>query len=159
MIVQVVATIFSYGPHSNMRRGEAHCALVGEGSWPFCFGPEKTQRRQKGGLQNFKIPIFLTVAQDKPNKIPVTYFFKRFYENISGKCVHGMHPSTLQNTLLIFLRHFLMERTRLYTEKEKARLLSEIQHGGLEWLVFLLACGTLPFLTLRKIRCSIFILG
>ena len=72
-----------------MRRGEAHCALVGEGSWPFCFGPEKTQRRQKGGLQNFKIPIFLTVAQDKPYKIPVTYFFKRFYENISGKCVNN----------------------------------------------------------------------
>ena len=125
-----------------MRRGEAHCALVGEGSWPFCFGPEKTQRRQKSGLENFKIPIFLTVAQDKPYKIPVTYFFKRFYENISGKCVH---PSTLQNTLLIFLRHFLMERTRLYTEKEKARLLSEIQHSGLEWLVFLLACETMPF--------------
>ena len=86
MVVQVVATIFSYGPHSNMRRGEAHCALVGEGSRPFCFGLEKTQRRQKSG---WKIPIFLTVAQDKPYKIPVTYFFKRFYENISGKCVNN----------------------------------------------------------------------
>ena len=56
-----------------------------------------------------------------------------------------MHPSTLQNTLLIFLRHFLMELTRLYTEKEKARLLSEIQHSELECLVFLLACETMPF--------------
>ena len=38
------------------------------------------------------------------------------------------------------------------------RLLREIQHGGLEWLVFLLVCETTPFFTLRKIRCSIFIL-
>ena len=71
-----------------MCRGEAHCALVGEGSWPFCFGREKTQRRQKSLLENFKIPIFLTEAQDKPYKIPVTYFFKRFCENISGKFVN-----------------------------------------------------------------------
>ena len=34
-------------------------------------------------LLNF---IFSTVAQDKPYKIRVTYFFKRFYENISIKC-------------------------------------------------------------------------
>jgi len=54
----------------------------GEGSWLFCYGPEKTQRREKSGMKNFEIPIFLTVAQDKPYKIPVTYFFERFYENI-----------------------------------------------------------------------------
>ena len=48
----------------------------------FFFGPEKTQTREKSGMKNFEIPIFLTVAQDKPYKIPVTYFFERFYENI-----------------------------------------------------------------------------
>ena len=31
------------------------------------------------------------------------------------------------------------------------RLLREIQHGGLEWLVFLLVCETMPFFTLKKI--------
>ena len=86
MIVQVVATIFSYGPDSNMRRGEAHCALVGEGSWPFCFGPKKTQRKQKSGLENFKIPIFLTVAQDKlyKNLVPIFSrdFMKIFQESV-----------------------------------------------------------------------------
>ena len=46
------------------------------------FGPEKTQRRDKSGLKNFCIPIFLTVEQDEPYKVPVTYFIKRFYENI-----------------------------------------------------------------------------
>ena len=51
----------------------------GEGSWPFCFGPEKTQRREKSSLKNF---FFLTVAQDKTYKIPVTNFFERFHENI-----------------------------------------------------------------------------
>ena len=49
----------------------------GEGSWLFCFGPEKTQRREKSGMKNFEIPIFLTVAQDKPYKIPVTYFLNK----------------------------------------------------------------------------------
>ena len=39
-------------------------------------------------MKNFEIPIFLTIAQDKPYKIPVTYFFKRFYENIWNKCVN-----------------------------------------------------------------------
>ena len=43
-----------------------------------------------------------------------------------------------------------MERTRLYTEKEKARLLSEIQHSELECLVFLLACETMPFDPLQR---------
>ena len=38
------------------------------------------------------------------------------------------------------------------------RLLREIQHGGLEWLVLLFVCETVSFFTLRKIRCSIFIL-
>ena len=46
------------------------------------FGPEKTRRRDKSGLKNFCIPIFLTVEQDEPYKVPVTYFIKRFYENI-----------------------------------------------------------------------------
>ena len=47
------------------------------------FGPEKTQRREKSGLKNFCVPIFYTVEQDEPYKIPVTYLIKRFYENIS----------------------------------------------------------------------------
>ena len=55
---------------------------TGEGSWPICFGLEKTQRREKSGLENFEIPIFLTVAQDKTYKLPITFFFERFYENI-----------------------------------------------------------------------------
>ena len=59
-----------------------------EGSWPFCFGPEKTQSSEKSSLKNFCIPIFLTVAKDKPYKIPVTCFCERFYENISAKCVN-----------------------------------------------------------------------
>ena len=51
--------------------------------------PEKTQKREKIGLKNFPcIHIFLTVAQDEPYKKPVTYFFQRFYENISTKCVN-----------------------------------------------------------------------
>ena len=33
-------------------------------------------------MKIFEIPIFLTVGQDKSYKIPVTYFFERFYENI-----------------------------------------------------------------------------
>ena len=35
----------------------------GEGSWPFCFGPEKTQKREESGLKNFCIPIFFKVKQ------------------------------------------------------------------------------------------------
>ena len=46
---------------------------------------------------------------------------------------------------------------RLHTKERKARLLRKIQHGGLEWLVFLLKCETMPFFTVGKIRCSIFI--
>ena len=71
-----------------MRRGEAHCSLVGEGSWPFCFGLKRTQRKQKSGLENFKIPIFLyiTVAQDKlyKNLVPIfsRYFMKIFQESV-----------------------------------------------------------------------------
>ena len=58
----------------------------GRGHGPFVL----VQKRLKEGRKAvWKIPIFLTVAQDKPYKIPVTYFFKRFYENISGKCVNN----------------------------------------------------------------------
>ena len=39
-------------------------------------------------MKNFSIPILLTVAQDKTYKIPVTYFFERFYKNILWKCVN-----------------------------------------------------------------------
>ena len=80
VIVQVVATILAMD-HTQICAGEEHCALGGRGHG-FFFGPEKTQTREKSGMKNFEIPIFLTVAQDKPYKIPVTYFFKRFYENI-----------------------------------------------------------------------------
>ena len=38
--------------------------------------------------ENVYISIFLSVAQDKPYKIPLTYFVERFYENISTKCVN-----------------------------------------------------------------------
>ena len=52
--------------------------LVGRGHMALLFGPEKTQRRDKSGLKNFCIPIFYTVEQDEPYKIPVTYLIKRF---------------------------------------------------------------------------------
>ena len=48
--------------------GEAHCVLGGEGSWPFCFDPEKTQKREESGLKNFCIPIFFKVVQGNPIK-------------------------------------------------------------------------------------------
>ena len=54
----------------------------------FCFGPEKTQKREKSGLRNFCIPISLIVVQDEPYKIPVTYFSERFSEIILKKRVH-----------------------------------------------------------------------
>ena len=60
----------------------------GEGSWPFCFAPEKTKKREESGLKNFCIPIFLTVVQDEPYKIPVTYFSETFSEIILKKCVN-----------------------------------------------------------------------
>ena len=50
-----------------MRGGRHIVPLGGEGSWAFCFGPEKTQ---ESSLKNFCIPIFLTVAHDEPYKIP-----------------------------------------------------------------------------------------
>ena len=65
-----------------MRRGEAHCTLVGEGSWPFCFGPEKTQKRDESGLKSFCIPIFLMVVQDEP------YTVSSFSDIIFKKCVN-----------------------------------------------------------------------
>ena len=49
-----------------------------EGSWPFSFGLEKTQRRGESLLKNFCIHMFLTVAQDEPYKVPVTYFLGNF---------------------------------------------------------------------------------
>ena len=57
--------------------------LKGRGHMALLFGLEKTQRREKRALKNFCIPIFYTVEPDEPYKIPVTYFIKRFYENIS----------------------------------------------------------------------------
>ena len=61
---------------------------LGGGSWPFCFGPEKTQKREESSLKNFCIPIFLTVAQDEPYKILVTCFSERFSEIILKMCVN-----------------------------------------------------------------------
>ena len=69
-------------------RGEGTLCLRGEESWPFSLGPKKTQRREKSGLKNFEITIFLIVTQDKPYKTHVTYIFERFYENFSTKCVN-----------------------------------------------------------------------
>ena len=66
--------------------GGRHIVSLGEGSWPFCFGPEKTQKREESGLKNVCIPIFLIVVQDEPYKIPVTYFSES--EIISKKCVN-----------------------------------------------------------------------
>ena len=45
---------------------------------------------KKGEKQSEKllIPIFLTVAQDKPYKIPVTYSFETFFGNIPTNCVN-----------------------------------------------------------------------
>ena len=40
-----------------------------------------------------------------------------------------MHLLTLQNTLIIFLRYFLMEQTRLQTEERKG----QATHGNLTW--------------------------
>ena len=83
VIVLVVPKIFSYGPHLNLCGGRHIVPLGGRGHMALLFGPEKTQRREKSGLKNFCIPIFYTVEQDEPYKIPVTYLIKRFYENIS----------------------------------------------------------------------------
>ena len=58
--------------------GEAHCALRGEGSWPFCFGPEKTQKREESGLKNFCIPIFFKVVQGNPIKYLLVTFLRDF---------------------------------------------------------------------------------
>ena len=60
----------------------------GGGSWPFCFGSEKTQKREESSLKNVCIPIFLTVAQDEPYKILVTCFSERFSEIILKMCVN-----------------------------------------------------------------------
>jgi len=48
VIVQVVATIFSYGPHSNMCvRGEAHCALGGRGHGLFVLVRKRLKEGRK----------------------------------------------------------------------------------------------------------------
>ena len=95
VIVLVVPTIFSYGPHSNLHGGEAHCALGSKGSWPFCL-IRKGLKEEKSGLKNVCIPIFLTVVQNEPYKISVTYFIKRFYENVSTKCVNDSCQRKIQ---------------------------------------------------------------
>ena len=61
-----------------MHGGEAHCALGGEESWPFSFGPEKTQKREEGGLKNFCIPIFFKVMQGNPIKYLLLTFLRDF---------------------------------------------------------------------------------
>ena len=66
-----------------------------------------------------------------------------------------IHAPVDTPTHLINICEILPDGTNKTTN---GRLLREIQHGGLEWLVFLLVCETTPFFTLRKIRCSIFIL-
>ena len=76
MIALVVPIIFSYGPLSNIHGEGALCLWRGRGR--FCFGPEKTQRREESGLKNFCIPISLTVLQ--PYKISVIYFLRDFIE-------------------------------------------------------------------------------
>ena len=58
--------------------GEAHAALGGKGSWPFCFGPEKTQKREESGLKNFCIPIFFKVVQGNPIKYLLLTFLRDF---------------------------------------------------------------------------------
>ena len=114
----------------------------GEESWLFCFGPEKTQKREESCLKNFWILIFLTVAQDEPYKIPVNYFSERFSEIIFKKCVNDScqneKPSRSklspegQNEIALKLyniihapadtsKHFLMEQTRLKTEETKGQ--------------------------------------
>ena len=55
------------------RGGGRIVPLGGRGHMALLFGPKKTQRREKSGLKNFCIPIFYTVEQDEPYKIPVTY--------------------------------------------------------------------------------------
>ena len=68
--------------------GKTHTVPLGEGSWPFCFSPDKTRKREESGLKNFCIPIFLIVVQVGPYQIPVTYFSERFSEIILKKCVN-----------------------------------------------------------------------
>ena len=63
-----------------------------------------------------------------------------------------IHAPVDTPTHLINIFEILPDGTNKTTN---GRLLREIQHGGLEWLVFLFVCETF---TLRKIRCSIFIL-
>ena len=66
-----------------------------------------------------------------------------------------IHAPVDTPTHLINIFEILPDGTNKTTN---GRLLREIQHGGLEWLVLLLVCETMPFFTLREIRCSIFIL-
>ena len=65
-----------------------------------------------------------------------------------------MHPLTHQNTSLIFLRHLLMEQTRLHTDEAK----DQATQGNSAWrtgMAGLFALSfvrdSMPFFTLRKI--------
>ena len=68
--------------------GKRNTVPLGEGSWRFCFSPDKTRKREESGLKNFCIPIFLIVVQVGPYKTPVPYFSERFSEIILKKCVN-----------------------------------------------------------------------
>ena len=48
--------------------GDGTLCPWGEGSWPFCFGPEKTKKLEESGLKNFCIPIFFKEVQGNPIK-------------------------------------------------------------------------------------------
>ena len=72
---------------SQVCTGEQHCALGERGHGRFDL-VRKDSKKEESQSEKLCIPIFLTVAQDEPYKKPVTYFFQRFYENISTKCVN-----------------------------------------------------------------------
>ena len=58
--------------------GEGTLCPWGEGSQPFCFGPEKTQKREESGLKKLLHPIFFKVVQDNPLKYLLLTFLRDF---------------------------------------------------------------------------------
>ena len=76
-----------------MRKGGT-LYLFEEGSWPFWFGQENTQRTRESGVKSSRIPIFLKGAQHEPYRVLVTYFFERAdkihapFDNDNSKPLH-----------------------------------------------------------------------
>ena len=58
-------------------RGGRHILSLGEGSWPFCFGPEDSKKGRKRSKKLFHFHFLNS-----------TYFSERFSEIIFKKCLN-----------------------------------------------------------------------